>query len=151
MAEEHDFKRYPELTNAQLERMQFESPHEQITMNFDAKVVKVHDGDTIRLKTEFRDFDFPLRLLDIDAPEMNEGGREARDWLSGRILGKLVWVLIDYRNRVDKYGRLLGRVMQGGFDVGEEEMMRGLAVPFSRRRETELPNLDKLFSIKQWL
>ena len=73
----HDYKAFPELTNAQLQTMQFSSPHPQITEDFTAEVVKVHDADTIRLRTDFRDFDFPLRLLDIDAPELNEGGEEA--------------------------------------------------------------------------
>ena len=68
MAFEHDFHEYPELTNAQMAQHQFSSPHEQITSDFRAEVVRVHDGDTITLRTGFRDFDFPLRLLDIDAP-----------------------------------------------------------------------------------
>ena len=74
MVFEHDDKAFPELTNKQLEEFGFSSPHEQITRDFFAVVVKVVDGDTVTLRAEFRDFNFPLRLLDIDAPEMNEGG-----------------------------------------------------------------------------
>ena len=148
---EHDFVKYPELRKAQMEELQFQSPHKQIEEDFDAVVVKVHDGDTITLSASFRDFVFPLRLLDIDAPEMNEGGEEARDWLRNRILGQLVRIIIEINNRVDKYGRLLGRVFHRGLDVGEEELHLGLAVPFTSRTEGELPNLDKVFSIKQWL
>ena len=148
---EHDFKNYPELRKAQLEELQFQSPHKQITENFRATVVKVHDGDTITLEVDFRDFTFPLRLLDIDAPEMNAGGEEARDWLRQRILNQDVEIKINPKNRVDKYGRLLGYVFHGGLDVGEEELQRGLAVPFTQRREVELPDLNKELSIKQWL
>ncbi len=151
MVEQHDFKEFPELTKRQLNEFRFDSPHVQIEEDFDANVVKVHDGDTIRLTTSFRDFDFPLRFLGIDAPEMNAGGREARDWLRGKILGQDVKILVDVDNRVDKYGRLLGRVFYAGMDVGDEEMRMGLALPFNRRREGELPNLDKMFSLKQWL
>lgn len=146
---EHDYKKYPELTRRQLEEFGFSSPHVQITEGFRAKVVRVHDGDTVTLRTDFRDFDFPLRLLDIDAPEMNAGGEEARDWLINRILNAEVEIKIT-KNRVDKYGRLLGHIIHQGLDVGEEELMRGLVVPFTQRRERELPNLNKMFDIRQW-
>ena len=148
---EHDFKNYPELTNRQIQEDPFRSPHKQITEDFEAVVVKVHDGDTITLRTDFRDFDFPLRSFGIDAPELNEGGEEAGDWLRNRILGKTVKIMISSSNRVDKYGRLLGSVFHAGMDVGDEELRLGLAVPFENRREGELPNLGRMFSLKQWL
>jgi len=147
---EHDFKIFPELTNAQLAAMPFDSPHEQITYDFEAVVVKVHDGDTVTLRVEFRDFDFPMRFLDIDAPEMNAGGVKARDWLSNEILGEEVMVSIDPKNRVDKWGRLLGRIMYVGLDMGNTMLRLGLVLPFDRRREGEIPTLDKTFSLK-WL
>lgn len=146
----HDFVKFPELRKAQLEEMQFESPHKQITEDFTATVVKVIDGDTVTLMAGFRDFTFPLRLLDIDAPEMNAGGEEARDWLRARIEGQEVDIEIEKGNRVDKYGRLLGRIIHSGMDVGEEELRLGLVKPFTARREGELPNLDKMFSVEQW-
>ena len=150
MMVEHDYKRFPELTNTQLQELQFQSPHKQITEDFDGIVVKVHDGDTITLRTEFRDFDFPLRLIGIDAPEMNKGGKEAREWLKAKILNKAVQVLIDSNNRVDKYGRLLGKVFYQGLDISQEEIYLGLALPFKSRQEGEFPDLLKIFSLKQW-
>ena len=150
MVFEHDFVEFPELRKAQLEMLQFLSPHKQITEDFDATVVKVHDGDTITLTTDFRDFEFPLRFLDIDAPEMNEGGKEARDWLRSRILGEDVRIIIDPRNRVDKYGRLLGRVFHMGLDVGDEMLRMLLVTTFENRREGKIPNIDKMFAVKQW-
>ena len=147
----HDFINYPELTNRQIEEIGFSSPHKQITEDFSAEVIKVHDGDTIRLMTNFRDFDFPLRFLDIDAPEMNAGGEIAKEWLTTRILGKTIKIKIDKKNRVDKYGRLLGNVIADGLDVGEEELRMGLVMPFSRRREGQIPNLNKIFAVEQWV
>ncbi len=141
----HDFKQFPELTAKQLEEMPFDSPHKQITEDFYALVVKVHDGDTITLRTEFRDFDFPLRFLGIDAKELNEGGEEARDWMTERLLNKEIWVEIDPDNKVDKWGRLLGNVFQGGFDVGEEEMNLGLATTYDDRNEGKIINPIKVF------
>lgn len=148
---EHDYNKYPELRNSEIEVLQFTSPHKQITEDFEAVVVKVHDGDTITLQTDFRDFKFPLRFLGIDAPEMNAGGEVARDWLKNRILNQTIKVLIDRKNRVGKYGRLLGKVFYGGMDIGEEEIRLGLATTFDNRRETELPNLNKELSISKWL
>ena len=104
MVFEHDYKRFPELTNTELQTMGFSSPHTQYTEDFVATVVRVHDGDTITLQTEDRDFDFPLRFLDIDSPEMSEGGEEARDWLRNRILGEKVDIIINKQRRVGKYG-----------------------------------------------
>jgi len=147
---EHDFNKYPELTNKQIESYAFDSPHVQITEDFSATVVKVHDGDTISLANPTRDFTFPLRLLDIDAPEMNAGGDVARDWLRNQILNQEVDIKIDPNNRVGKYGRLLGRVVYGGLDVGLQELHLGLAKPFSQRTEGELEPLDKIFSLRQW-
>ena len=148
---DHDFKEFPELTNNRLAEHQFSSPHVQITEDFTAEVVKVHDGDTITLRTDFRDFDFPLRFLDIDAPEMNAGGETARDWLSDRILNKTVEIKIRPNNRVDKWGRLLGTVIADGVDIGDDELRIGLATPFTRRREEQLPSLEKMFALKQWV
>ena len=101
---EHDYNKNPELSDAQLEMLQFSSPHQQITEDFNAIVVKVHDGDTITLQTTFRDFNFPLRFLDIDAPEMSEGGDIAKEWLTNRLLGEHIKVEINKKNRVGKYG-----------------------------------------------
>jgi len=146
----HDFDKFPELTNAQLETMMFESPHQQISEDFEATVVKVHDGDTITLHTTFRDFDFPLRLAFIDAPEMNEGGDIARDWLEGKLLGNKINVLMDRHNRVGKFGRLIGEVQSKGINMGNEMLMLGLVKPFAKRDEGKLPDLNQVFNPKQW-
>lgn len=150
MVFEHDFENFPELTNTQIEEG-IKSPHKQIVEDFEAKVIKVTDGDTIRLQVKFRDFDFPLRFLDIDAPELNEGGAEAKSFLKGRIEGKKVQIKINRKNRVDKYGRLLGHVVYLGLNVGEEMLRRRLATKFDKRNEGKLPNIKKLIGIKQWL
>lgn len=132
----HDFKLFPELTNDQLDMYYFESPHKQITSDFVAKVTKVHDGDTIRVKWKERDFDFPVRLLDIDAPEMNQlGGERSQSWLESMILDKEVDIIINPKHRVEKWGRLLGKVMFFGMDINELSITEGMSVPFARREE----------------
>ncbi len=129
--DEHDYKKYPELTNRQLAAYGFMSPHFQLEKDFWAKVVKVIDGDTIRVTMEERDFDFPVRLLTIAAPEMNEeGGEESRKWLAEQIMGEEVKVLIDPFNRVGKWGRLLGTIIHMGLDINEMSMQMRYSVLF---------------------
>ena len=148
---DHNYTAYPELTNAEINDFGFSSPHKQITEDFRATVIKVHDGDTITLRTSFRNFDFPLRFLDIDSKELNEGGEEAREWLKNKIEGQSVSILINSENRVGKYGRLLGKVLFNGLDMGETEIHLGLALPFGNKAEGELETSEKIFSLKQWL
>lgn len=125
----HDFKRFPELTNSQMGMFYFDSPHQQIAEDFDAKVVKVVDGDTIRVTVPFRDFDFPIRISNLLAAEMNEaGGERSRDHLRGLIEGKTIEVIINKANRVGKWGRLLGEIRERGFDVGLQMIEEGFAV-----------------------
>jgi len=140
----HDFNRFPELTNSQMNVYYFESPHKQILEDFRATVVKVHDGDTITLRTDFRDFDFPLRFLNTNAPEMSEGGQEAKSWLEDKILNEEVEILIDKNQRVGKWGRLLGQVFHRGMNVNEESIRAGKATSFDDREEGMLPDLNKI-------
>lgn len=143
---DHDWVKYPELSNTQLSVLRFVSPHVQIEEDFDAVVVKVHDGDTVTLRASFRDFDFPLRLSGVDAPELSQGGAEVRDWLSARVLDKTVLVKINRFNRVGKYGRLIGELFVGGVSVGEEMVLSGLIQNFGKKLEGEIPSLGKVFS-----
>lgn len=150
--DDHDFTSFPELTNEQLEQFGLVSPHPQITRDFTAKVVNVHDGDTVTLRTDFRDFDFPLRLASVDSPELNTGtpGEEARDYLIGFVLDEEVLIKIDRNNRVGKFGRLLGDIVAGGVNMSEIMVGAGHAVPFQFRRDFELPDPNKTFAVAQW-
>lgn len=147
---EHDFKKYPELTNKQL-AMYIQSPHKQITEDFRAIVTKVHDGDTITVRTDFRDFDFPIRFLGTNAKEMGEGGAEARDFLKGLILGEEVEVLIDRHQRVGKYGRLLGVIVSKGMRINDIMINLGFSTTFEERNKGKLPVLNKELNLRRWL
>jgi len=122
------------------------SPHLQIAGDFSATVVKVHDGDTVTLRTGFRDFDFPLRLANIDADELSEGGESARDYLSSRVLGKDVLVVVNSDNRVGKYGRLVGELFVNGFNVGADMVRRGIVSPFGKKNEGSLVPFSKILA-----
>lgn len=140
----HDFNKFPELTNNQMALYYFNSPHKQITESFRAKVVKVIDGDTIKVKWEERDFEFPVRFMNTAAPERNEeGGQESARWLESEILNEEVDIIIDPDNRVGKWGRILGDVHHMGMSVNNKSVMLGFAVPWEQRKEAQLPNLDQ--------
>ena len=131
----HDFKNYPELTNSQMQMYYFDSPHEQIMESFDARVEGVHDGDTIRVTCDFRDFSFPIRMSNLMAAELNEeGGIASQKFLEEQILGEDVYVVVDKHNRVGKWGRPLGRVEHLGFDMGEQSKSMGFAIGLEAER-----------------
>jgi micrococcal nuclease len=140
----HDFKKFPELTNNQMAIYYFESPHKQITEDFEGKVIKVTDGDTVRMEVSFRDFTFPVRFIDTAAPERDEpGGKESKEWLENKILGEEVQVRINPGNRVGKWGRILGEIFFRGLSINEESVLTGHAVPWEERKEGKLPDFDK--------
>ncbi len=139
-----DFDKFPELTNNQMELYYFDSPHQQISENFSARVNDVIDGDTINVRVDFRDFKFPIRIAEIAAPELNEvDGEQSKSWLESQIDRQTVEVEIDPNNRVEKWGRLLGKIIIGGIDIGEESVNQGFSVRFEERIEGTIPDFDK--------
>ena len=143
----HDFEKYPELTNSQLDIYYFESPHPQIFETFNAEVVKVHDGDTITVKWYNRNFPFPIRLSDINAPELShKDGPASQKWLEQRLLRKRVSVVVDPRNRVGKFGRLLGRIIADGVNISEEAISLNYAVPFNHKKEGLIPTIEQILA-----
>lgn len=141
---EHDFKKWPELPNSKLDEFYFKSPHKQILYNFFGIVNKVVDGDTIHVGTNFRDFDTVIRFLNTNAPEMNEGGQEAKDWLRGHIENKEVYIIVNRKNRVGKWGRILGLVYHAGQNMNELSITMGHATKFDERDVGEIPDPHKL-------
>ena len=129
----HDFKRFPELTNNQMGLYYFDSPHKQVPERFFAKVVGVHDGDTARVKWEGRDFDFPIRIADIAAPEIDEqGGEASQSWLEKRILKEEV-TIIPTKQRVERWGRLLAYVIFLGMNMSAQSIDAGHATSWKGR------------------
>ena len=104
-----------------------------------ARVVSVHDGDTITVRVGGQTE--KVRLLGIDSPELNDERRDyraegykARDFARGLLLGKTVTLESDPRqgNR-DAYARLLRYVILGdGTNANEELVRRGYARVYNR-------------------
>lgn len=139
----HDFKLWPELTNSQMQVYYFESPHQQITEDFTATIEKVHDGDTVTVSCDFRDFVFPIRISNLAAPELNEeNGRASQIWLESRLLGLEVDVVLS-KQRVEKWGRLLADIRESGDLMSEAVVRAGHGVPWSERNNVPFMNLEK--------
>ncbi len=129
----HDFKRFPELTNRQMQIYYFDSPHKQITETFDGKVVKITDGDTIWVKWRERDKPVVIRFFDTAAPELDEkGGVESRNWLEKQIMGEEVQVIIRPKLRVGKWGRIIGEIIHMGMNINKMSIEAGHAVEFEK-------------------
>ena len=127
----HDFKLFPELTNSQMQIYYFDSPHKQMVEPFDAKVVRVKDGDTIQVTMEDRDFDFPIRLSRIAAAELDEvGGLASQKWLAKEIQGEDVEIVLT-RQRVGKWGRLLAEIYHLGLSLNQQSLDMGYSIKFS--------------------
>ena len=156
----HDFRNFPELTTDQMQIYYFDSPHKQIFADFDAKVTKVHDADTVTVRWQERTFDFPIRLYNVSAREIKEtskrdtsfqlsaDGKTAQKWLEDKILGEMVTVKVNSKKRVEKFGRLLGRIEHKGVDVGDEAATLGLVVPWRNRNDGKMHDSIKEGEIK---
>ena len=142
----HDFKKFPELRNTQMEVYYIDSPHKQIMEDFTARVTKVIDGDTIRVKWNERNFDFPIRMARIAAPELGQaGGLESALWLKNQILNEEVDIRIDPNNRVGKFGRLIGEITHMGRNMSDASIDEGHANIFGSQVEGSIPKLNTIF------
>ncbi len=133
-----------------------EDEREQLNqlVEFQTNVYKVHDGDTITIKLPFLNFLTPMRFFGTNAPELSEqGGKQAKDYLQGRLLGKNIDVHLDEKKE-EKWGRLLGRALHDGNFLDEEMIVLGFSTPFDRRDDGVFPEQEKTFEegriAKEW-
>ena len=88
------------------------------------RVIRVQDGDTITVLDDTRT-QHKIRLTGIDAPERRQAfGNVSRQSLAEQVAGQSVAVEWD---KVDRYGRKVGKVLLGGLDCNLEQIKRGLA------------------------
>ncbi len=108
-------------------------------LTLEGRVVGVADGDTITVldntKTQYK-----IRLAGIDAPEKSQPfGNVSKKSLSDLVYGKPV--TIDYTKQ-DRYGRLVGKVLQNGNDINYVQIQRGMAW-FYQKYKNELSVVDQ--------
>jgi len=86
------------------------------------KVVAIADGGTLTVLTEIAQY--KIRLAGIDAPEKRQPfGERSKQSLAKLAFGKTVTV--EYY-KVDRYGRIVGKVLVNGKDVNLEQVRLGM-------------------------
>lgn len=103
------------------------------------KVIGVADGDTITVldtdKTHHK-----IRLAGIDAPEKKQAfGQRSKQSLSDLVFSKAVTV---DTNKIDRYGRVVGKVLVNGMDANLAQVQRGMAWHY-KAYEREQPAIDR--------
>lgn len=103
------------------------------------RVVGVSDGDTITVLSQDQ-AQHKIRLAGIDAPEKAQPyGQKSKESLSDLVYRKDVVVEFE---KVDRYGRKVGKILLGGQDMNLEQIRRGLAW-FYRAYGSELSMSDQ--------
>ena len=112
-----------------------------VRADFTAKVQRVVDGDTIHVKDEAGK-KFKVRLTGIDAPEQNQPyGLASTYHLRGLLLNK--YVLLESKPKkgkpysVDKYKRVLAKIVLDGRDINLSQVLSGYAWHFKRYQKQQ--------------
>jgi endonuclease YncB( thermonuclease family) len=97
-------------------------------------VAGIHDGDTLTARCDKGRI--IVRVFGIDAPEMGQKpwGAYSRDLLRSMMpAGKVGLQVTD----IDRYGRVVARVMDGGRDLGLSLVRQGGAVVYERYNKSK--------------
>lgn len=112
------------------------------TIRFRVHLVRVVDGDTIRIR--WHGDEYNVRLLGIDTPEQKQPGfREAADALASMLADADAIHLTFPANhpRRDNFGRLLATVWADAINCNEALLESGHAKPYTRPRRARAPRL----------
>ncbi|QYN42336.1 thermonuclease family protein [Gilliamella sp. ESL0443] len=111
----------------------------QAQADFNGKVVKVIDGDTVDILTNKK---IRVRLLDIDAPERRQAyGNASRKYLASLIAGKTVYVK---ENKKDIYRRTLGVIYLKQVNINAKMVENGFAWAYRFKGVASNKNMEKL-------
>ena len=118
--------------------------------DFTAKVQRVVDGDTIHVKDEAGK-KFKVRLTGIDAPEQNQPyGLASTYHLRGLLLNKIVLLKSKPKKgkpySVDRYKRVLAKIILDGRDINLAQVLNGYAWHFKRYQKQQSPKDRELYS-----
>ena len=118
--------------------------------DFTAKVQRVVDGDTVHV-IDKAGKKFKVRLTGIDAPEKNQPyGLAATYKLTEILINKLVLLKSKPNNgkpyTVDRYKRVLAKIILDGKDINLSQVLRGYAWHFKRYQKQQSPSDRELYS-----
>lgn len=124
----------PSDRNAQYTDTQARQEKQQSKETFQARVVKILDGDTIEI-IDSRNSTTRIRLQAIDAPEKTQAfGNRARQRLSELIFNRIVTLETSGR---DIYGRTISKVLFYNKDVCLQLIQEGFAWHFKRYADSQ--------------
>lgn len=104
------------------------------------RVVGIADGDTLTV-LDASNQQHKIRLSSIDAPEKNQPfGQVSKQSLSDQVFDRQISI---ETNKVDRYGREIGKVLIGGVDANLEQVKQGLAWHYKKYQD-EQPLEDRL-------
>lgn len=104
------------------------------------RVVGIADGDTLTL-LDATNTQHKIRLAGIDSPEKSQPfGRVCKQSLSDLAYDRTVQ--IDW-NKLDRYGRVIGKVLVNEQDVNLEQIRRGCAWHYKQYQKEQNPE-DRL-------
>lgn len=112
-----------------------------------AKYLSNYDGDTITFAPHNGGKKFKLRVLGIDTPEIVKKGKgtpcqfdksqEAKKFVAAS-LKEARRIDVSGITGLDKYGRVLGKVVYDGKELDKELLKRGLAMVYKKRRQKNM-------------
>ena len=121
-----------------------------VRADFNAKVQRVVDGDTIYVVDNFGQ-KFKVRLTGIDAPEQNQPyGLASTYHLRGLLLNK--FVLLESKPKkgkpysVDRYKRVLAKIVLDGRDINLSQVLSGYAWHFKRYQNQQSRSDREIYS-----
>lgn len=104
------------------------------------KVVGIADGDTLTL-LDSTNAQHRIRLAGIDSPEKGQPfGDHCKKSLSDLVYGRTVEV---ESSKLDRYGRVIGKVLLDGLDANLEQINRGCGWHY-KKYQNEQPLEDRL-------
>ena len=121
-----------------------------VRADFTAKVQRVVDGDTIHVKDEAGK-KFKVRLTGIDAPEQNQPyGLASTYHLRGLLLNKIVLLKSKPKKgkpySVDRYKRVLAKIVLNGIDINLSQVLSGYAWHFKRYQNQQSSSDREIYS-----
>ena len=121
-----------------------------VRADFTAKVLRVVDGDTVHVEDEAGK-KFKVRLTGIDAPEKNQSyGLASTYHLRELLLNKIVFLKSKPRKgmpySVDRYKRVLAKIILDGRDINLSQILNGYAWHFKRYQNQQSPKDRELYS-----
>jgi len=107
------------------------------------RVVRIADGDTITV-LDGANAQHRIRLQGIDAPESHQAfGTQSKNSLSDMIFDREVTVEYD---KIDQYGRIVGKILLDGKDVNLEQIKAGMAWHYKEYQREQSPTDRDLYA-----